>query len=161
MSDPAPRPTPDIRELHGPQLQLAYAAMSELRGHRPPLASPDRWQAHVTGHPDGYRVLGAFVPGEAQARAVLGFRVMETLAWGRMLYVDDLSTRSSARRQGHAQALLQAAEAIARELGCEQLELDSGVQRFPAHRLYLRAGFDISSHHFSRTLTRPGNGAGS
>jgi hypothetical protein len=35
------------------------------------------------------------------------------------------------------------------EQGCRQLELDSGVQRFGAHRFYLREGFDISSHHFS------------
>ena len=37
----------------------------------------------------------------------------------------------------------------ARENECEQIHLDSGVQRFPAHRFYLREGFDIASHHFS------------
>lgn len=157
MSDPARppiTPPPHIRELRGPEVALAYAAMSELRGHRPPLASPASWQAYVSGHPDGYRVLAAFAhPHDPEAQAALGFRVMETLAWGRMMYVDDLSTRTHARRQGHARALLAAAEAIARALGCEHLELDSGVQRFAAHRLYLRSGFDISAHHFSRALT--------
>jgi hypothetical protein len=39
----------------------------------------------------------------------------------------------------------------ARELGCSQLHLDSGVQRFTAHRFYVREGFKISSHHFSIT----------
>ncbi len=29
----------------------------------------------------------------------------------------------------------------ARQLGCNQLHLDSGVQRFSAHRFYLREGF--------------------
>lgn len=33
--------------------------------------------------------------------------------------------------------------------GCEQIHLDSGVQRFAAHRFYLREGFNIASHHFS------------
>jgi hypothetical protein len=40
-------------------------------------------------------------------------------------------------------------KAHARELGCRQLHLDSGVQRFGAHRFYLRHGFNIASHHFS------------
>ena len=30
-------------------------------------------------------------------------------------------------------------------------DLGSGVQRFPAHRFYLRQGFNIASHHFSIT----------
>jgi len=37
----------------------------------------------------------------------------------------------------------------AHERGCGQVHLDSGVQRFAAHRFYLRNGFDIASHHFS------------
>ena len=37
----------------------------------------------------------------------------------------------------------------AREHGCGQIHLDSGIQRFPAHRFYLREGFNIASHHFS------------
>jgi hypothetical protein len=42
-------------------------------------------------------------------------------------------------------------KAHALELGCRQLQLDSGVQRFGAHRFYLREGFHISSHHFAIT----------
>jgi len=30
-----------------------------------------------------------------------------------------------------------------------QLHLDSGVQRYMAHKFYLREGFIIASHHFS------------
>jgi hypothetical protein len=40
-------------------------------------------------------------------------------------------------------------KAHALDLGCRQLHLDSGVQRFGAHRFYLRAGFNIGGHHFS------------
>jgi hypothetical protein len=35
------------------------------------------------------------------------------------------------------------------EPGCGELHLDSGVQRFGAHRVYLKNGFDITSHHFA------------
>jgi len=33
-----------------------------------------------------------------------------------------------------------------------QLHLDSGVQRFSAHRFYLSKRMEISSHHFSLKL---------
>jgi hypothetical protein len=40
----------------------------------------------------------------------------------------------------------------ARAAGCQSLELDSGVQRFDAHRFYLRNRMAISSHHFRLAL---------
>jgi len=43
-------------------------------------------------------------------------------------------------------------EAVAREDGCGQLHLDSGVQRFDAHRFYFTRGMAIRSHHFGRDL---------
>ncbi len=46
----------------------------------------------------------------------------------------------------------------ARELGCELLHLDSGVQRHAAHRFDLRERFDIASHHFSLTGLGAGGG---
>jgi hypothetical protein len=42
--------------------------------------------------------------------------------------------------------------AQAREHGCARLELDSGVQRFRAHRFYLMKRMEISSHHFMLKL---------
>jgi len=37
--------------------------------------------------------------------------------------------------------------------GCKNLELDSGVQRFDAHRFYLLKRMNISSYHFSIKIT--------
>ncbi|WP_237067646.1 hypothetical protein [Microbulbifer guangxiensis] len=37
-------------------------------------------------------------------------------------------------------------KAHGREQSCEQLRLNSGVQRSGAYRFYLREGFDINSH---------------
>lgn len=143
-----------IRELQGNDIPLGYVAMFELRGQRPPLASKEAFQAWVTqvGAQQGYRLLGKFGEGE-QAEAVCGFRVVNMLYSGRQLYIDDLSTLPQARGKGHARALLAWAEAEARRLGCESLHLDSGVQRFPAHRLYLGFGMDITAHHFAKALT--------
>ena len=40
----------------------------------------------------------------------------------------------------------------ARAEGCRTLELDSGVQRFDAHRFYLVRRMSIVSHHFRLVL---------
>ena len=145
-----------LRELSGPDVALGYDAMHELRGHRPPLATPAAFVAWVTARAaEGYRLVGAFLPDEAQAVAVVGFRPMTLLYAGRTLYIDDLSTRAVHRGQGLGRALLAWMEAEARRQGCEQLQLDSGVQRFPAHRIYLRDGYDINAHHFAKRLAGP------
>ena len=40
----------------------------------------------------------------------------------------------------------------ARKNKCDQLHLDSGVQRKDAHRFYEREGMDFASHHYSSEL---------
>ncbi|HEV3363987.1 MAG TPA: GNAT family N-acetyltransferase, partial [Acidimicrobiia bacterium] len=75
---------------------------------------------------------------------------LHTLAWGDVLYIDDLVTLESHRGRGHAHRLLEWILAEGRRLGCEQIHLDSAPHRHTAHRLYLNEGFHISSYHFSR-----------
>jgi GNAT superfamily N-acetyltransferase len=82
---------------------------------------------------------------------VAGFVVGTKLAWSKHLYVDDLVTAAQHRSRGAGAKMISWLKAHALELGCQQLHLDSGVQRFEAHRFYLREGFNIGSHHFSIT----------
>jgi len=98
--------------------------------------------------------VGVFEDEPAHALAVAGFRVGHMLAWGRFLYVDDLSTLPQGRRRGYGRQLLDWLGEEAERLGCDQLHLDSGVgpDRIDAHRLYFNAGLAISSFHFVRRL---------
>ena len=99
---------------------------------------------------DGYRM--AFLEDGQEVRAVAGYRLMESLFSGRFCYVDDLVTDATGRSLGYGGALLDWLAAEARAAGCKKLELDSGVQRFAAHRFYLTKRMIISSHHFSLEL---------
>jgi GNAT superfamily N-acetyltransferase len=101
---------------------------------------------------EGYRLVGAF-EGE-RCLAVAGFRELNTLAWGHVVYVDDLSTHPDGRRRGLGRALLEWCAEEARRLGCDQLHLDSGVEanRLDAHRLYLNTGMRITSFHFAKDI---------
>lgn len=97
----------------------------------------------------GYEV--AYLEAAGEVLCVAGFLVGMKLAWGKHLYVDDLVTAERHRSTGAGKQMLDWLKAHALQLGCRQLQLDSGVQRFGAHRFYLREGFHISSHHFSIT----------
>ncbi|UBV43705.1 GNAT family N-acetyltransferase [Deinococcus taeanensis] len=144
-----------LRSIAPDEAHLAYQALRALRPESPHTATPEALAAFVfSARSEGYALVGAFEPGDEQAVAAAGYRVMHLLDAGRTLYVDDLSTRPAARRRGHAGALLHWLEARARELGCAALHLDSGVgeTRFAAHRLYLKCGLNLTAHHFSRAL---------
>lgn len=95
----------------------------------------------------GYKL--AYVTSDNQVLCVAGFVIGQKLAWGKHLYVDDLVTDEAHRSSGAGAILVNWLKQYAREIGCGQMHLDSGVQRFPAHRFYLREGFNIASHHFS------------
>lgn len=98
----------------------------------------------------GYRIVAARVDGLVPSAA--GYRFAEFLAWGKVLYIDDLTTLESDRGQGHGSTLLDWLVAHAREHGCNAVHLDSGHQRHAAHRLYLNKGFVLSSHHLALAL---------
>jgi len=142
-----------IRELGPEETALAYRAMLELRTE---IGTEPEFVARVNDvqRAEGYRLVGSFADGDAQAVAAAGFRTALFLAWGFALYVDDLSSRPGFRRQGHSGALLDWLLAEARRLGCAQLHLDSGVgpDREEAHRLYLNKRLRISCHHFQVAL---------
>jgi GNAT superfamily N-acetyltransferase len=89
---------------------------------------------------------------EGVVRAVAGYRFHEKLFSGRTLYVDDLVSDPAQRSKGHGAKLLAWLADQARARDCDLLELDSGVQRFDAHRFYFRERLKIASYHFARSL---------
>ena len=135
------------RELGPDDTHLALAPMQALRPH---VATAEEFVDRVNNRqrPEGYRLVASFADGEAVAAT--GFRRLNNLAWGNLLYIDDLVTLESHRGQGHAHRLLEWVLAEARRLGCHQVHLDSAPHRHAAHRLYLGEGYHISSFHFSR-----------
>ncbi|MEO6966071.1 MAG: GNAT family N-acetyltransferase, partial [Acidobacteriaceae bacterium] len=88
-------------------------------------------------------------PGMPDAVAAAGFRILHQLWTARMLYVDDLVTVPEHRSSGYAGLIFDWLVAEARREGCEQLHLDSGHQRFDAHRFYLKHGMILNAHHFT------------
>ena len=95
----------------------------------------------------GYTI--AYIKEEGQAICAAGFVIETRLAWGKYMYVEDLITDEHRRSSGIGKVMMDWLKSYAQKNGCDQVHLDSGVQRFAAHRFYLREGFNIASHHFS------------
>ncbi|MEX2570882.1 MAG: GNAT family N-acetyltransferase [Gemmatimonadota bacterium] len=129
------------------EILRCFPVMQQLRTHLVEDEFVGRVGRQAAG---GYRL--AFVQETGQVRAVAGFRYIDNLISGRILYVDDLVTDSNTRSRGHGGQLLRWLVGQAEAEGCSALELDSGVQRFDAHRFYLTHRMMISSHHFRLPL---------
>ena len=128
----------------GPELEVVGSLMLQLRSGYDLESMVSRIEAQQER---GYTVAYAEEGGRAICAA--GFAIKTGLAWGKHMYIEDLVTDSELRSSGLGRVMMDWLKGHARENGCEQIHLDSGVQRFPAHRFYLREGFNIASHHFS------------
>ncbi len=129
------------------EIESCYPVMSELRPHvgAEEFLRRVRRQAEIAGYKLAYL-------SDGEVKAVAGFRVSECLAWGKFLYVDDLVSKDGERSKGYGGELFDWLVGYAREQDCDRFQLDSGVQRFAAHRFYLNRRMFIEAHHFGMKL---------
>jgi GNAT superfamily N-acetyltransferase len=133
------------------QIAATYPVMRQLRPH---IAEGDYLPTvRRMMESEGFRLAAALVDG--QVRAVAGFRTMEMLYCGRIVYVDDLVTDEAARSTGQGKRLLDWLKDEGRRLGCTEIHLDSRVTRADAHRFYFREKMPVTAFHFATQLTAP------
>jgi GNAT superfamily N-acetyltransferase len=129
------------------EISACYEVMRELR---PNLVPHEFLEKVLLQRKSGYQLV--FESTENGVVAVAGFRILSNLAWGKFLYIDDLVTRTSSRSRGYGATLLSDITEYARQQGCDELHLDSGIQRTGAHKFYKNQGMDLSSYHFKLNL---------
>jgi len=140
--------TRTVHELIDPaEVAQAWPVMRQLRPH---LDQAQFVAAVATQRAEGYRITAAY--SRDRVCAVAGFRIQTMLARGRHLYVDDLVTDEQQRGGGAGATLMEWLIGEARRERCERLHLDSGVQRFGAHRFYFARGMHIAGYHFGLAL---------
>jgi GNAT superfamily N-acetyltransferase len=87
---------------------------------------------------------------EEQVKAVAIWRIIYNTLEKKRLHIDDIVTDAPCRSVGVGRILILWLEALAREMNCTEIALDSGVQRDFAHRFYYRRGFAIKSFYFRK-----------
>lgn len=128
------------------EIENCYPVIQELR---PELKDKTAFTHQIQRQfLEGYVLV--YLLDQNEVAACMGYRFLETLAWGKILYIDDLITRAKSRKKGLAGFLMDYALDEARKKQCAQLHLDSGHHRHDAHRLYLNKGLMISCHHLAR-----------
>ena len=130
------------------EIARCFGVMAYLRPH---LVQNDFVGLVRAMQAGGYRL--AYLEDEGAVVALGGFRVMEMLATGRTLYVDDLVTDEARRSRGYGKALLEWLQAYARKAGCATFSLDSGTHRQEAHAFYFRERMRVTSFHFAKKVT--------
>ncbi|MCR6098041.1 GNAT family N-acetyltransferase [Salipaludibacillus agaradhaerens] len=100
---------------------------------------------------DQYRLVALF--DNDKMVAVVGFKPMITLYYGRFVWVCDLVTDNASRSNGYGEKLLTYVEEWARAHSYEKVALSSGLQRTEAHRFYeKKMGYDKASYVFKKEL---------
>ena len=122
------------------------ACSQVMRELRPHISEEDFLSRIRRQQEQGYHL--AQISEKGVVCAVAGFRILENLAWGKFLYLDDLVTADDSRSKGYGGVLFDWLIDYAKKESCAEFHLDSGVQRFGAHRFYLQKRMKISSHHF-------------
>ena len=126
------------------QITSTFEVMRQLRPHLVREEYVPRIRALMSS--DGFRL--AFLVDEGEVRAVAGYRYMNMLYCGRLLYVDDLVADERVRSRGYGARLLGWLKDEGRRQGCSELQLISRVVREQAHRFYFREGLGIECFHF-------------
>ena len=130
------------------EILACFETMAFLRPHleRDAFVVRVRLQAET-----GYKLAG-LRDESCAVRCVAGYRILQQLHYGGVLYVDDLCTSEADRSRGYGNAMLDWLAEQAKAMSLDELHLDSGVQRFDAHRFYFRKRMHISSYHFRLAL---------
>lgn len=140
------------------QAALALPALRVIRPGAKPTASAQALATFLTvAGLSGYRLIGSFDRYQgtsAEALAVLGYRIVPTLAVGRVLEVTELAVLPEARGEGHRAALLRWAQAEAARQGCEVIQLELGLlsDSLDDTDLYRSLGWELSGKYYAKEL---------
>ena len=140
-------------QIHEASDPTAIARCFSVMVHLRPALTPNEFLERVEQQQKeaGYRLV--YLEDKGEVKSVAGFVLRAMLSRGRFLYVDDLVTSADERSKGYGGFMYDWLIEEGRRLGCQELHLDSGIQRDGAHRFYLRHGMRISGYHFAINLS--------
>ncbi|WP_121616078.1 GNAT family N-acetyltransferase [Virgibacillus halodenitrificans] len=127
----------------------AFAIMNELRSHLDLDSYIELVQEAM--EKDMYHLVALYEHGEIAA--VIGYKPMITLYYGRFIWVCDLVTKEDKRSNGFGEKLLSFVENWAKKNKYQAVALSSGLQRTEAHRFYEeKMEYDRVSYVFKKLI---------
>lgn len=99
-----------------------------------------------------YRISG--IMENNQCVAFAGYRIMNSLHSGHIIYIDDLCTLESHRGKGLGSQLLEYIEQMARTNAMDAVVLDTDFTNNTAQKVYLKSGFQLAALHLAHPLKK-------
>lgn len=131
------------------ELTDCFPVVKELRPH---LALEDFLSIYKQANQaDGYTVV--LVKENSRIVAMMGYRILFDLVRGKHVYIDDLVSTESMRSKGIGAELLQYAEQIAKQEGCETLRLCTGIENESGVRFYEKNGWKQRAFAYTKKIT--------
>jgi GNAT superfamily N-acetyltransferase len=139
----------DIRTVEqAADIAACHDVMAELRPH---LKDVDSFVQQVMRQRErGYRLSAAW--SNDRVIGATGYRLQENLLYGSFVFVDDLVVHHDFRSHGIGAQLLSTARDYARQQGCRQFVLDTGLHMPHAQRFYFRQGLLARAMGFTEAL---------
>ncbi len=129
------------------QIRRAFPLIAQLRTHLTEDDFVSRVQRQMK---EGYHLVA--LENEGEIFAVAGYRFMNMLARGKILYVDDMVVNQVVRSYGFGEQLFDWLVELATSESCDKLDLDSGIWRPDTQRFYFNQRMSIHSYHFTLPL---------
>jgi GNAT superfamily N-acetyltransferase len=139
-----------IKELRTfDEILQAFPIMNQLRTHLDRNTYLDL--VAEAQEKERYKLFALYDNGEIAA--VVGFKPMITLYYGRFVWICDLVTGIQKRSKGYGEKLLTLVQDWAAQNNYQTVSLSSGLQRERAHRFYQeKMGYDKVSYVFKRNV---------
>lgn len=130
------------------EIRSCYAVISQLRPH----LDEDSFVRRVLLQGAEAFMLAYLKDTRDKVVGVCGFRIVNNLGFGRILFVDDLVVDENERSKGLGKILFDWLITFGKENGCGRIHLDSAVHRVGAHKFYMDQHMAIASFHFSKEI---------
>jgi ribosomal protein S18 acetylase RimI-like enzyme len=128
-----------IRAARRDDFEAVSQLLADLGGGRPAVTPESEEDCRAVFEAQIFDPYSHHIVAETQSGIVafLSLHFRSRLNWpSEEAWVPDLIVAESARRQGIGRALLEEAEARARDRGCHALQLESAYHRAEAHHMY-------------------------
>ena len=144
----------DMHDIHFKKMETmadrecCYSIIHELRTH---LTFDDFiYLTNEAKLHDGYTLIGCFENDECLG--VMGYRILFDLVHGKHFYIDDLVVTEKSRSKGNGAKILAYSEVLAKENGCKNLRLCTGVDNSAAGKFYEKNKWDLKAIVYKKKL---------
>lgn len=132
------------------EIQKCWEVISLLRPH----LDKNNWLEIILEMMKNEKYSIATIEDNDKFVAFAGYRIMNSLHSGHIIYIDDLCTLESHRGKGLATQLLDYVEDVSRKMNLDAVVLDTDFHNHTAQKIYFKSGFKLVAVHLANRLKK-------